>query len=76
MSDPTETKPGLTEARPSNSSMAEAGEERDISEQVLTPSQNRKLLIKTNSVILVVMVLASLLAFLDKVSNTMASQIY
>ncbi|CAH0057664.1 unnamed protein product [Clonostachys solani] len=73
MSDPTETKPGLTEARPSNSSMAEAGEERDISEQVLTPTQNRKLLIKTNSVILVVMVLASLLAFLDKNAMSFAA---
>lgn len=43
------------------------GELADLPEETLTPKQNRRLLIKTNSVVLTIMVLASLLAFLDKV---------
>jgi len=62
-------KEKLPEVQPSRTGATEEmGEVGDIADQTLTPQQNRKLLLKTNGVILSIMVLASLIAFLDKAS--------
>lgn len=72
MNEPTPSdtmKEQLAETQTSNSDMAQVGEVADLADQTLTPQQNRRILIKTNAVVLMIMVFASLLAFLDKVSS-------
>ena len=70
MSAPTHSdmKEQLPDAQTSiKSNMEQVGEVFDLADQTLTSEQNKRLLIKTNAVILTIMILASLLAFLDKV---------
>lgn len=55
------------ETRPTSPSEGALGEVADLAGETLTKAQNRRLLIKTNCVVLVIMIVASLLAFLDKV---------
>lgn len=61
---------GKSELR--NSSDTPPAEEIVASGMVtITPQQNRRMLIKINSVVLMTMILASTMAFLDKVSPAM-----
>lgn len=62
-----EGAPELRTCTSSDTPRAE-GEMRDVETETLTPQQNRRMLIKINSVVLMTMILASTMAFLDKVS--------
>ena len=78
----TPPEPGNSDEKAQRTSSAEMPQEagggdpeveraslRELSQTVLTPARNRRILIKTNAVVLTIMVLASTLAFLDKVSH-------
>ena len=51
------------------SQVGESGDLTDLANEELTPAQNRRLLVKTNLVVLSIMMMASFLAFLDKVGH-------
>ncbi|KAH8886109.1 putative allantoate permease [Thozetella sp. PMI_491] len=55
------------------SELEQVGEVADLADQTLTPEQNKRLLRKTNAVVLTVMIFASLLAFLDKNAMSFAA---
>lgn len=49
-------------------SRGQAESTAEVVPDTLTPAQNRRIFIKTNCIVLVIMMLASFIAFLDKVS--------